>query len=71
MSHDGPDVRIGEREIHEAAHRLGGVTPVAEFSRDLDLWASQKDVVLDFSRPGKPSYNSFMESFNGSSGRSG
>lgn len=23
-------------------------------SRDLDLWAYQKDVVLDFSRPGKP-----------------
>src|SRR5688572_9459738 len=35
MRHDGPDVRIGEREIHEAAHRLGGVTPVAELSRDL------------------------------------
>jgi len=35
------------------------------FSRDLDIWAYQKDVVLDFSRPGKPTDNSFIESFNG------
>ena len=34
-------------------------------SRDLDLWAYQKDVVLHFSRPGKPTDNSFIESFNG------
>lgn len=34
-------------------------------SRDLDLWAYQKSVVLDFSRPGKPTDNAFIESFNG------
>ena len=34
-------------------------------SRDLDLWAYQKDVELDFSRPGKPTDNAFIESFNG------
>ncbi|SSC70766.1 unnamed protein product [Ciceribacter sp. T2.26MG-112.2] len=34
-------------------------------SRDLDLWAYQKDVVLDFSRPGKPTDNAYIESFNG------
>jgi putative transposase len=34
-------------------------------SRDLDLWAYQKDVMLDFSRPGKPTDNAFIESFNG------
>src|SRR5690606_30265669 len=34
-------------------------------SRDLDLRAYQKGVVLDFSRPGKPTDNSFIESFNG------
>ena len=34
-------------------------------SRDLDLWAYHKGVVLDFSRPGKPTDNSFIESFNG------
>lgn len=37
-------------------------------SRDLDLWAYQKGVVLDFSRPGKPTDNSFIESFTASSG---
>jgi putative transposase len=34
-------------------------------SRDLDLWAYQDDVTLDFSRPGKPTDNAFIESFNG------
>ena len=34
-------------------------------SRDLDLWAYQKDVTLDFSRPGKPTDNAFIESLNG------
>jgi putative transposase len=34
-------------------------------SRDLDLRAYQKGVVLDFSRPGKPTDNCFIESFNG------
>ena len=34
-------------------------------SRDLDLWAYQKGVVLDFLRPGKPTDNGFIESFNG------
>jgi putative transposase len=34
-------------------------------SRDLDLWAYQGGVTLDFSRPGKPTDNAFIESFNG------
>ncbi|WP_409049963.1 IS3 family transposase [Agrobacterium vitis] len=34
-------------------------------SRDLDLWAYHRGVVLDFSRPGKPTDNSYIESFNG------
>ena len=38
----------------------------AEFvSRALDHWAYQNGVVLDFSRPGKPIANSFVEAFNG------
>jgi len=28
-------------------------------------WASTKGVVLDFSRPGKPTDNAFIEAFNG------
>ncbi len=34
-------------------------------SRDLDLWAYANNVTLDFSRPGKPTDNAFIESFNG------
>jgi putative transposase len=34
-------------------------------SRDLDLWAYQRSITLDFSRPGKPTDNAFIESFNG------
>ena len=34
-------------------------------SKDLDLWAWTHGVVLDFSRPGKPTDNAFAESFNG------
>ncbi|GGC73491.1 hypothetical protein GCM10011504_58550 [Siccirubricoccus deserti] len=33
--------------------------------RDLDLWVYAPGVVLDFSRPGKPTDNAFAESFNG------
>jgi transposase InsO family protein len=31
----------------------------------IHLWAYHKGVVLDFSRPGKPTDNSYIESFNG------
>ena len=34
-------------------------------SRDLDLWAYQRGVTLEFSRPGRPTDNAFIESFNG------
>ena len=33
-------------------------------SRDLDLWAYVNGVTLDFSRPGKPTDNGFIEAFN-------
>jgi putative transposase len=39
----------------------------SEFSgRLMDLWAYHHGVRIDFSRPGKPTDNSFVESFNGS-----
>jgi putative transposase len=34
-------------------------------SKSLDLWAYWNGVQLDFSRPGKPTDNAFIESFNG------
>tara|TARA_Y100001933_G_scaffold152973_1_gene151364 strand:- start:4696 stop:5082 length:387 start_codon:yes stop_codon:yes gene_type:complete len=35
-------------------------------SKVLDKWAFENNVELDFSRPGKPTDNPFIESFNGS-----
>lgn len=35
-------------------------------SKALDKWAYENRVKLDFSRPGKPTDNPFIESFNGS-----
>ena len=35
-------------------------------SKELDRWAYENMVTLDFSRPGKPVDNAFIESFNGS-----
>jgi len=34
-------------------------------SKDLDMWAYARGVELDFSRPGKPTDNAFIESLNG------
>jgi putative transposase len=34
-------------------------------SKALDAWAHQHGVKLEFSRPGKPTDNAFIESFNG------
>lgn len=35
-------------------------------SKELDKWAYENGVTLDFSRPGKPTDNALIESFNGS-----
>ena len=34
-------------------------------SKALDRWAYEQGVTLDFSRPGKPTDNAYVESFNG------
>jgi len=34
-------------------------------SKEMDRWAYENKVVLDFSRPGKPTDNPYIESFNG------
>jgi putative transposase len=56
--------------LERVGHQMGlpatiRVDQGTEFvSRDLDLWAYQRGVTLDFSRPGKPTDNAFIEAFN-------
>jgi putative transposase len=60
--------------VMERIKELRGVVPKriqvdngSEFiSKALDKWAYDNQVTLDFSRPGKPTDNAFIESFNGS-----
>ena len=61
-------------EVLEALKRENDTIPKriqvdngSEFiSKDFDRWAYENGVVLDYSRPGKPTDNPFIESFNGS-----
>ena len=67
FSYRGEDV---VRTLEEVCLRTGypktiRVDQGAEFvSKELDLWAYGNGVVLDFSRPGKPTDNAFIEAFN-------
>jgi len=68
FSHRGADVvETLERVCRQTGYpRTIRVDQGSEFiSRDMDLWAYQKGVILDFSRPGKPTDNAFIEAFNG------
>jgi putative transposase len=68
--------RLGAEHVVTALNRLAAQRHApkvlfldngSEFTgRLLDLWAYHLKVQLDFSRPGKPTDNSFVESFNGS-----
>lgn len=68
--------RLGGAEVAAALERVCSIQGKpqsirvdngTEFtSKVLDLWAYSKRVKLDFSRPGKPTDNAFIESFNGS-----
>jgi len=70
----GPQLRSDDvLEVVEHLRRVRG-TPAriqtdngSEFaSIPMDRWAYEHGVVMDFSRPGKPTDNPFIESFNGS-----
>lgn len=59
--------------LEELKHQRG-IVPVriqtdngSEFiSKEVDHWAYENNVTMDYSRPGKPTDNPFVESFNGS-----
>ncbi len=68
LSYRGEDV---VQVLEKVCAKVGYPTTIrvdqgTEFvSRDLDLWAYTRGVTLDFSRPGKPTDNAFIEAFNG------
>jgi putative transposase len=66
----GDDVVNAMEYIHRTTGRLPNRIKVdngSEFiSKALDKWAYENHVTLEFSRPGKPTDNAYIESFNGS-----
>ena len=66
----GEDVVAALESIRQDTKKLPKRIQVdngSEFiSKALDRWAYDNKVTLDFSRPGKPTDNAFIESFNGS-----
>jgi putative transposase len=67
LSYRGEDVAMTlEKVCGEVGYpKTIRVDQGSEFvSRDLDFWAYTNCVILDFSRPGKPTDNAFIEAFN-------
>ena len=63
----GEDVAEQLKQLYRIPERIK-VDNGSEFiSKALDKWTYENGVTLDFSRPGKPTDNPFIESFNGSS----
>jgi len=57
---------LNRLKVHRGVPKLLFCDNGSEFtSQILDLWAYQNSVRIDFSRPGKPTDNAFVESFNG------
>lgn len=60
----GQDVVAQLRGLNRRPERIK-VDNGSEFiSRTLDKWAYEQGVILEFSRPGKPTDNAYIESFN-------
>ena len=53
----------GSRALYPKTIRVEQGSEVA--SRDIDLWAYQRGLTLDFSWPDKPTDNAFIEAFIG------
>jgi putative transposase len=57
---------LGGVALHRGTPQRIRVDNGPEFvSNGLDRWAYENRVTLDFSRPGRPIDNAFVESFNG------
>jgi len=56
---------ISEATFYNWKKKYGGLGILEFISKELNHWAWENKVTLDFSRPGKPTDNPFIESFNG------
>ncbi len=57
---------MNQIKMHRGVPKMLFCDNGAEFtSQAMDLWAYQNGVRMAFSRPGKPTDNAFVESFNG------
>jgi putative transposase len=60
------DCHLGGHRVAEVLMRAGAERSLPKtISKVLDQWAYLNGVTLDFSRPGKPTDNAFIEAFNG------
>jgi len=57
------DAQIGKRGTRPTRIRVDNSTEFT--SKALNRWAYDRGVRLDFTRPGKPTDNAFVEAFNG------
>jgi putative transposase len=67
QSYKGTDVVMALQkaaELHGVPKAIKVDNGPEFISKDLDLWAYSNKVELDYSRPGKPTDNAFIESFN-------
>ncbi len=75
--HPGRPISKGHRDVVTALNELQyhlGIIPQriqtdngSEFTgKEMDQWAYENKVTMDYSRPGKPTDNPFIKSFNGS-----
>lgn len=55
-----------KRRLYGRSRKNQGRQRIEFISKALDKWAYDNHVILDFSRPGKPMDNAYIESFNGS-----
>ena len=66
----GEDVVAGMDQLKQSLRQVSQCLQTddgSEFiSKAMDRWAYENQVTMDFSRPGKPTDNAFIESFNGS-----
>lgn len=56
---------IAQARVHYGYRKIRVLLNRESWDHAMDLWAYRNNVKIDFSRPGEPTDNAFVESFNG------